>query len=44
MASILTAHAAPVSSLQPAAPAVLDHVVKRCLNKIRRTAGKRPAT
>jgi eukaryotic-like serine/threonine-protein kinase len=33
MASILTGHPAPVSSLQPAAPAVLDHVVKRCLNK-----------
>jgi Tol biopolymer transport system component len=33
MASILTGYPAPVSSLQPAAPAVLDHAVKRCLNK-----------
>jgi Tol biopolymer transport system component/predicted Ser/Thr protein kinase len=33
MASILTGHPAPVTSLQPAAPAALDHVVTRCLNK-----------
>ena len=33
VASILTADAALVSSLQPSAPAALDHVVKRCLSK-----------
>jgi eukaryotic-like serine/threonine-protein kinase len=33
MASILTADPVPISTFQPAAPAALDHVVKRCLAK-----------
>jgi eukaryotic-like serine/threonine-protein kinase len=33
MASILTARVPPISSVQPAVPPTLDHIVKRCLNK-----------
>ena len=33
MASILTARVPPISSVLPAVPPTLDHIVKRCLNK-----------